>query len=128
MKRLIVALAALGLTLGIAGAAQAHDHGKDSKLVFPMKGDEFQKHMDARLAKMREKLEQRITKKQISADQATEMRAKFDAGAAKIGAATKQATADGVVTEDEAKQVREVAKSVHPRHGKHGEKQGDKKS
>jgi hypothetical protein len=121
MKRFVFAVAALALSVGAVGVAQAHAKHDGQKLTFPMKSDEFQKHMDARVAKMRERLEHRITKKQLSADQAKELRAKFEAGVVQLNAATKQATADGVVTEDEAKQVRAVAKSMHPHHG--GKKQ-----
>ena len=118
MKRFVFAVAALALSVGAVGVAQAHEKHDGQKLTFPMKGDEFQKHMDARVAKMRERLEHRITKKQLSADQAKELRAKFEAGVVQLNAATKQATADGVVTEDEAKQVRAVAKSMHHHGGK----------
>ena len=120
MTRIILAAAALAIGLGFTGIAQAGDHAKGghAKLVFPMKGDEFSKHMDTKLAKMRERLERRITEKQIAANDAKELRAKFDAGAAKVVAITKQVAADGVVTEDEAKQVRATAKEMKPHRGK----------
>lgn len=117
MKRIIVAAAALFLTVGAAGVAHAGGKGNHAKLSFPMKGDDFQKHIDAKVVKMRERLEKRIAHKQLSANDAKELRAKFDAGVAKLSAATKQATADGTVTEDEAKQVRTVAKEMRGHRG-----------
>lgn len=124
-RRILVAVSALALSLGITGAAHAHgDGGKGhTKLTFPMKGDEFQKHIEAKVAKMRAKMESRLTEKQVPADKAKEIRANFDAGVAKLSATTKEVTADGVVTQDEAQKVREVAKSMRPHRGG-----GDKKA
>lgn len=117
MKRLTTAMLAALLTLGAASAAYAHDRDGGSgheKAVFPMKADEFQKRLDGRLAKARERMEHHLIEKQVPADKAKEIRARFDAGVAQVNTAAKQATADGVVTADEAKQVREVARALHP--------------
>lgn len=125
MKRFLIAAAALATTLGLAGMASAEgkDHKGREKLVFPMKADEFQKRIDGRLQKKKEHIEKKISEKQVPADKAKEIRDRFAENAAKIAAATKQVTSDGVVTEEEAKQVREV---MHARHHHKGKGKGQK--
>ena len=125
MKRFLIALTAMSLTLGAAGAAYAHEGGPREKPVFPMKADEFQKRIDGKVTKMRERMEHRLTKKEVPADKAKEMRARFDANVAQLTEATKKATADGVVTEEEAKQVRAVMHAMHPHHKGGEHKKGD---
>ena len=128
MKRFLIAAAALATTLGLAGMASAEgkDHkGGREKLVFPMKADEFQKRIDGRLQKKKERIEKKLSEKQVPADKAKEIRDRFAENAAKIAAATKQVTSDGVVTEEEAKQVREVMHALHPHKGK-GKGKGQK--
>jgi hypothetical protein len=68
----------------------------------------------------------------LNAEEAKVLRAKFDAGAAKINAEVDKAVADGTVTKDEADNVRKVSREVRGHHGrgrhaKRGEKKGNKK-
>lgn len=121
MKRFFIAMTALSMTLGAAGVAFAHEAGEQrEKPVFPMKADEFQKRIDGKVSKMRERLEHRLTEKQVPADKAKEIRARFESNVTQLTDATKKATADGVVTADEAKEVRAVMHAMHPHH-KRGE-------
>jgi hypothetical protein len=105
----------------VAAPAMAGDHAS-----FPMPAATFKAKVEARQSRARTHMEDRAAK--LPADQAKELRAKFDAGLAKINAEVAKATADGTVTKEEAQSVREVAKSVrgahgkHARHGKHGRK------
>ena len=77
----------------------------------------FKAKVDARQAKAREHMEKRAAS--LPADQAKELRAKFDAGVTKINAEVSKATADGTVTKEEAEAVRKVVKDVRGGHGKH---------
>lgn len=122
----LVALPAFAAQPAAEGAAAQvrHGHGKDAK--FPMAGAEFKQKFEARTAKARARLEERVAK--MSAQEAQQARAKFDAGVAKIGEEVQKAVADGTVTKEEAQRVRQVAREVHPRHGGHGGKHGNKKS
>ena len=101
---------------------------KHEKASFPMPAAAFKERVDARQAKARERMEKRAST--LNAEQAKELRAKFDAGIAKINAEESKATADGTVTKEEAQAVRQVSKEVrghhgkHARHGKHGGKRG----
>ncbi|AKV00798.1 hypothetical protein AKJ09_07461 [Labilithrix luteola] len=97
--------------------AQVQHGDKGDQAKFPMPGAEFKQKVDARTAKARAHMEERAAK--LPADQAKDLRTKFDAGTAQINDAVNKAIADGTVTKEEAQQVREVVKSVRPHHGKH---------
>jgi hypothetical protein len=56
----------------------------------------------------------------LDAEKAKELRARFDAGAAKVNAEVAKATADGTVTKEEAKDVFAAMRAMHP--GKHAHK------
>lgn len=116
-------MAAVVLAVASLVAVPAFAKGKvDHTKNFPMAAAAFKAKVDARTAKAKQRMEEKA--KQLPADQAKELRAKFDAGVAQIDAEVAKATADGTVTLDEAKKVREVAKSVRPhgKHGKHGKR------
>lgn len=108
----------LALATLISVPAFAGDKGgKDN---FPMPAAAFKAKVDARQTKARDRMEKRAAT--LKADEAKELRAKFDAGVAKINAEVGKATADGTVTKDEAHAVKKVAREVHPHHGKHHKK------
>jgi hypothetical protein len=120
MNRSLIAVFALAAS-AIALPAAAHGGGGD-KAKFPMPAAEFTQHMNARIEKWRAKLEKNIAEKNLPADQAQAARTAFDQGAAQVRNEAAKAAADGVVTKEEAQQVRQVAKTVHPHHGHHGDK------
>lgn len=115
-------VAALVLAVASLVAVPAFAKGGKGKASFPMAAAEFKAKVDAKTVKAKERMEDKA--KQLPADQAKELRAKFDAGTVQINAEVAKATADGTVTADEAKKVREVAKAAHPhaKHGKHAKK------
>jgi hypothetical protein len=118
MRSKLVAAFVLAVASLVAVPAFAKGDGNGhGKANFPMPAAEFKAKIDARTAKAKEHMEERAAK--LPADQAKELRAKFDAGTAQINAEVAKVTADGTVTAEEAKQVREVAKSARP-HGKGG--------
>jgi hypothetical protein len=80
---------------------------------FPMPAADFKAKVDKRQVKARARMEEEAAK--LPADQAKELRAKFDATVQKVNAEVAKAIADGTVTKDEAKAVR----AVSPHHGKH---------
>ena len=122
--RSIVMSSVLALATLFAVPAMAGD--KADGASFPMPAATFKARVDARQAKAREHMEKRATT--LSADQAKDLRAKFEAGAAKINAEVTKATADGTVTKDEADAVRKLAKEVRGHGGHRGHhKKGDKK-
>ena len=121
--RSFIASAVLALaTLFAAAPAMAGDKDQAS---FPMPAAQFKQKVDTRMTKARQHMEERASK--LPADQAKELRAKFDAGAAKVNAEVAKATADGTVTKDEAKAVHKVAREAKGgHHGKHARRGGGK--
>ena len=89
------------------------DNGKKGEHAknFPMKADVFKKHVDARLAKAREKLATALEKRKVSEEERNATLKRFDDGAVKVRAAADRAGKDGTVTLEEAKDVRAVAKA-----------------
>lgn len=99
----VLALASL-----VAVPAMAGDKHPES---FPMPAAAFQAKVAARQQKARDHMEKRAAS--LAADQAKELRAKFDARQAKVNAEVAKATADGTVTKDEASAVRAAAGHHH---------------
>jgi len=122
MRFRTVALALSLSSILVAIPAFAGDKDKDAS--FPMPAAAFKQKVEHRQAKAREHMEKRAA--QLPAEEAKGLRAKFDAGLAKINAEVARVAADGTVTKDEAQAVRKVVHEVHPHHGHHG-KGGHKK-
>lgn len=119
MRSTFVAAVTLAVATLVAFPAFAHGAGGAK---FPMPAATFKSHVDTRLARAQKRMEERASA--LPADQAKDLRAKFAAGAAKVNAAVASATADGTVTKDEARVVREAMRTVRPHggHGKHARK------
>lgn len=110
-SKILAGVLALGTLVAAPAFAQGeHDGGHAS---FPMPAATFKQHVDARMAKARQHMEARASK--LPADEAKELRAKFDATAANVDAEVAKAVADGTVTKDEARAVR----AVTPHHRGH---------
>lgn len=137
MNRIVAALAlafSLSSLSAVAVAAPPKDvaakhqkgekgKGKRDGKQFPMKADEYKKHIAERTAKAREMLEKHISKKNAGADKAKEMREKFNATVARVNKKVDEVTADGTVSKEEAKEVRDIFQEARGHHGKkHGKK------
>ena len=114
----IATLAAVPAFAAPAGDAHAKVSHGDHWSKFPMPGAEFKQKVDARQAMARARMEERASK--LSADEANALRAKFEAGTATINAEVEKIIADGTVTAEEAKEFREVVRSVFPHAGHAG--------
>jgi hypothetical protein len=95
---------------------------KGEHIAFPVPAATFKQHVDERMAKARAHMEERASK--LPADQAKELRAKFEAGAAAMNAEVAKAIADGTVTKEEAQAVR----AAGPQHGRGGHCEGKEKA
>ena len=125
MKRSILAtIFAISALSAVAVAAApssafAHEHSEARQAEwakkFPMPAAAFKQHAEARMTKMRSRLDARLEK--VPAEKAKEIRAKVAEGEAKIRAEIEKVTADGKVTLEEAKGVKDLARSLHPHHG-----------
>ncbi|MBN9166041.1 MAG: hypothetical protein J0I07_34145 [Myxococcales bacterium] len=103
MRSTIIGTVLALATVFVAAPAMAGE--KHEKASFPMPAAAFKERVDARQAKARERMEKRAST--LNAEQAKELRAKFDAGIAKINA-----------------EVIRGHHGKHARHGKHGGKRG----
>jgi hypothetical protein len=131
----VLALATLVAVPAFAAPAQGNVPAKTQRAEgdkgakhFPMPAAEFQAKVNARQTKARAHMEEKAS--QLPADQAKELRARFDANIAKVNAEVAKAVADGTVTKEEAQAVRAASPhhGKHARHGKNGKKgNGDKK-
>jgi hypothetical protein len=104
-------------------AGKAGRGEKGDKAQFPMPAAEFQARVAKRAEKVRARVEEHIAKKNLPADKAAAVRAKMAAAQAAINQEVAKVVADGTVTKEEAKQVREVARAQRPHKG---HKKGDK--
>lgn len=90
-----------------------HKKGKKGERPsFPMKAEKFMEHIDKRIAHMKAKVDARLERSDLDDAKKAEIRAKVNEASTKVRAAAQQAAADGTVTKDEAKQVREVARTM----------------
>jgi uncharacterized membrane protein YebE (DUF533 family) len=125
MKRSLFALLFSLPLVTFAGLASAdgrgHGDGKDA-VAYPVPAADFQARHDARVAKMRAKMEERIVAKKVDATKAKEWRARFDARVAKVQTAINAAKADGKVTKEEAQEIRKTAHEGHQGKGRHHKK------
>lgn len=96
-----------------AGQVGEKGAGKGEKAQFPMAADKFNEKVEARITKVRQKLVDHMTKKGVDADKQTAALAKFDEAAKQVREAATNAGADGTVTKEEAKNVRDLAKKLH---------------
>jgi hypothetical protein len=125
MRKLALMLgAALALVpvTAFAGDQNAADHpahhaGANAK--FPMKADEFRAKVEARLQKSKDRLEAHLKKKNVPEDRAKEARAKLAESTSEIRKVVDKVTADGTVTKEEAREVRQKAKEMRVAHKPH---------
>ncbi|WP_437674487.1 hypothetical protein [Sorangium sp. So ce131] len=96
-----------------AAAADAAHHGRGkARPHFPMEAARFSKRVDERIAKQRAKVEAKMEKRGVPAPRRAEVRKALDDLQGKVRAAVDRAAKDGVITHDEAKQVREITRAA----------------
>lgn len=117
--RKIIRPAAVALAFALVAApVAAHAEGKDrsaevkKQRKFPMPAESFNKLIEKRLTKAREHLVSRLDKHNAPEAMKAQAKKDFDAGAAAVRALSAKVQADGTVTQEEAKQVRDLAKDL----------------
>jgi Spy/CpxP family protein refolding chaperone len=103
---------------GRGEAGREHGKAKGHDKAFPMPAAKFTEHVEKRIARVRERIAERLEKGGATPEKTREVMAKVDAGTAKVRAAAEEATKDGVVTKGEAMKVRQVARELRPNAGK----------
>jgi len=116
-------------------SGKAHRKAKGHEQDFPMKAAQFKDLVEKRIAHAREHLDKVLDAHQVPEATRAQIKKDFDAGAAAIRAAADKAAADGEVTKDEAKDVRDLAKDLKKKArekygvgGREGGKKSTKKS
>jgi Ni/Co efflux regulator RcnB len=106
-------------------------HGDKQKPSFPMKAEEFRKRVDHRIEKVKARVERALDKHKVPAARRGEVNKALEGAEKEVRGAVDKAVTDGVVTKDEAKQVRDLAKRLRESagaflKGKHGGHKGGK--
>lgn len=104
-------------TLVLSGTALAENKAPSAQKAqkeasFPMKADAFKKLVDGKLGKMKGHFERGVGKRSLSHDQKAELDKTLDSALKDIHSAVDKVSADGVVTKDEAKQVRDLSEQL----------------
>ena len=79
---------------------------------FPIEAQKFQEMVDKRIGKMRARMERAMEKHHVPDAMKAQIRKDFEDGAAQLRAAAKRLGADGTVTKEEAKEVKDLARSL----------------
>ncbi len=114
IKTALVSLALTSVPVAYAFAdAPAAGSDKEEKLAkhFPMKAAQFEKRVEHRIGKARERLDARLAELSFPQERQKAVHADFDAAAERIRAAAREVEKDGTVTLEEARQMRELAKA-----------------
>jgi hypothetical protein len=120
---LIAALSAFSVAAS-AQSAPPQDSEHEASRKYPMTAADFQKLVGERIEQHRARMESHISSKQLPADKAEELRARFKAAVAQVNAKVDEVCADGTVTLAEAQEVHELARSLlHHHHASGGRAQ-----
>jgi hypothetical protein len=106
-------------------APEGHKNRHES--AFPMKAETFKKLVDGRVDRLKGHFAQGLEKRSLTPDQKSEIEKSMDGTIKELHAAVEKVTADGVVTRDEAKQVKDLSEQLRSRmraelKGKHAAK------
>ena len=102
-------LSALAETKAPAGHHGHHD------AAFPMKADAFKKLFDSRVDKLKDHLEQGLSKRSLSSEQKADIEKTMDGALKELHAAVDKVGADGVVTRDEARHIKGLSEQLRTR-------------
>lgn len=94
-----------------AEASHKH-HGDKDKAQFPMKADEFRAMVEKRVEKAKARVAKGMEEHKLPTDKRAEITKVVDDAAKQVRGAVDKAAADGTVTKEEAKQVRELAEQL----------------
>lgn len=124
-------LAASVLALPAVAMAETKTKGSHAKddSSFPMKADVFKKLVDGKIDKMKGHFEKGMKKRSLSHDQKAEIDKSLEGALKDLHSAVDKVSADGVVTKDEAKQVKDISDQLRSRvreelRGKHAAAKG----
>jgi len=91
--------------------AAAHHHAA-AESAFPMKAEAFKKLVDGRIERLKGHLEQGLAKRSLTPEQKGEIDKAMDGALKELHAAVDKVSADGIVTRDEAKQIKGLSEQL----------------
>jgi hypothetical protein len=89
---------------------QGHHNHHES--AYPMKAESFKKLVDGRVDRLKGHLEKGLEKRSLSPEQKAEIEKAMDGAIKELNAAVDKVSSDGVVTRDEAKQVKDLSEQL----------------
>lgn len=116
---------AAALTLALATvslSAFAGEKGDAKSGQFPMAAADFRAKVAAHAEKRQAKFDKKVAEKKIPADKLEKIRARMIERNQKLAAAVDKAAADGVVTKEEAKEVRQAVGGKRHARGERGQR------
>jgi len=101
-------LSAMAETKAPAGH-HAHAHAESA---FPMKAEAFKKLVDLKLERMKTHMDRGLEKRSLSHAQKSELDKSMEGAIKDLHAAVEKVGADGVVTKDEAKHIKDLSEQL----------------
>ena len=106
---LLMPLSAMAETKAPAGH---HNHHESA---FPMKAEAFKKLVDGRVDRLKGHLEEGLSKRSLSSEQKADIEKSMDGALKELRGAVEKVGADGVVTRDEARQIKDLSEHLRTR-------------
>jgi hypothetical protein len=109
----LIAVAALAFPLTAQAETRApQGHHDPHEAAYPMKAESFKKMVDGRVDHLKGHLAQGLSKRSLSPEQKSEIDKAMDSAVKELHAAVDKVSADGVVTRDEAKQIKALSDHI----------------
>jgi len=104
-------LSAMAETKAPAGH-HVHAHAESA---FPMKAEAFKKLVDSKVERIKSHMERGLSKRSLSHEQKAELDKSLEGALKDLHVAVEKVGADGVVTKDEAKQIKDLSEQLRSR-------------
>ncbi len=113
IRRLLTSafIAVSALVLPLSAMAEA-GKVKGASDGFPMKTEAYQKQIDAKIAQMKEHFEKGLAQNSFAPDHKAELKKSGEAAVKELQEAVHKAGADGTVSREEAKEIRELGQKL----------------
>jgi hypothetical protein len=112
----LIAASAFAFPLSAMAEVRAPEgHHSRHDTTFPMKAEAYKKLVDGRIEKLKGHLEQGLEKRSLSSEQKSEIEKSMDGAIKELHAAVDKVSADGTVTRDEAKHIKDLSEKLRDR-------------
>jgi hypothetical protein len=90
-------------------------HHKSQDSAYPMKSEAFKKLVDGRVDRLKGHMDHSLSKRSLSPEQRSDIAKTMDGAIKELHAAVDKVAADGVVTRDEAKHIKDLSEQIRTR-------------